>query len=668
MHAVPCNFLYLIPLIPFVVSAINGLIGRKLPRVLNGLLACAAVAGSAFFAVQAVLTLHNTTGEHNYLTQKLWTWITTPKLTVNFELMVDPLTSVLLLIVTGVGFLIHLYSVGYMEHEDDPSRFFCQLNLFVGFMLVLVMAQNLLVMFIGWEGVGACSYLLIGFYFLENEKASAGKKAFIVNRVGDVSFVMGVLLLLAALQSVTGTSTLDFTQLRDLVPKLALKRINFNLGTFWHMAGNLELQGISLPGIIALLLLGGATGKSAQIPLYVWLPDAMAGPTPVSALIHAATMVTAGVFMICRMSFLFVLSPHAMGVIAWVGALTALFAAIMGLAQRDIKKVLAYSTISQLGYLFLAVGVGAFSSAIFHLTTHAFFKALLFLGAGAVIHSLHGEQDMFKMGGLASKLPLTYWPFLLATLAIAGIPPFAGFFSKDEILAHVWHSQMGMGHRALFAVGLAAAFLTAFYMFRLFFMVFWGPTHLTHHQVEHIHDSPWTMALPLAVLGVLATFGGALNLPFGHEWLHHKLEPALATFQVEHHVSMGSELMLMGLSVAVALAGIALAYQLYAGEDRDQRLQRMPGGPLYWLVYNKFFIDEIYEVLIVTPLLAFSQFLRYIVDATVIDGWLVLGPARIVAGLGARLKEFQSGDVQRYILLLTIGATAMVVYLTTHYR
>jgi NADH-quinone oxidoreductase subunit L len=652
------EYLHLIPLIPLVVAAINGMFGRFFPRMLCAGGAVTAILTSFYWAVRAVVDLANLDGGHNMLRQELWTWIQTGSFRVDLGLMVDPLTGLMLMIITGIGSLIHIYSVGYMDHEEDWHRFFCALNLFVSFMLVLVMATSLPVMFIGWEGVGVCSYLLIGFYYKEEEKASAGKKAFIVNRVGDVSFMLGMLLLGLTMAKVTGEASLDFMKINAAADALAREK----LAVAWTGAD--AHGGILVVTVVCLLLFGGATGKSAQIPLYVWLPDAMAGPTPVSALIHAATMVTSGIFMICRLSPLFVHAPEALGVIAWVGALTALFAALIAVTQRDIKKVLAYSTVSQLGYMFLALGVGAFSTAMFHLTTHAFFKALMFLGAGSVIHSLHGEQDIFKMGNLRRKIPVTYWTFLAGLLAIMGIFPFAGFFSKDEILWKTWSSEHGSP--ILYLIGLFTAVLTAFYMTRMFTLVFLAPSNVDKHHKKKIHESPLSMLFALGVLAFLSVFGGLMNVPhalFGHEWLDATLQPSLAVQHAAHHAgSVWTERLFMVISVLAAAISGLVARSMYIDPERRRFLEEAGRTSVHSLLLNKFYVDEIFDAVIVKPILAFSKFLKDLFDALLIDKVFVHGPGFVARELAGLLREFQSGDVQRYLLMLTLGAISVLVY------
>jgi NADH-quinone oxidoreductase subunit L len=534
----------------------------------------------------------------------------------------------MLLVVTGVGFLIHVYSVGYMAHEDGYWRFFSYMNLFMFFMTVLVLAGNALLMFVGWEGVGLASYLLIGFYYQKNSAADAGKKAFIVNRIGDFGFLIGIFLLLA----------------------------NFGTLTFSEIAAKLAAAPAWQGGIltaIALCLLLGATGKSAQLPLYVWLPDAMEGPTPVSALIHAATMVTAGVYMIARMHALFDRSPFALGIVAVVGAATALFAATIGLVQNDIKRVLAYSTISQLGYMFLGCGVAAYSAAIFHLMTHAFFKALLFLAAGSVIHALGGEQDLRRMGGLRKKIPVTFWTMTAAVFAIAGFFPFAGFFSKDAILYAAF--LQGTGGKALWFFGLVTALMTSFYMFRLWYLTFLGESR--NHEA-HPHESPWSMLAPLVLLAVLSVCGGWI----GVERFGAFLAPSVGEIPSAGG-SASIEISLSVLAVLVALAGWWLADRFYRQQpDTPARLAAaMPHG--YKLVLNKYFVDEIYGFTIVKPLLAFSKFfLGWVIDVAFVGGaaWLLGGVAQF---MGAILQRWQSGNLRSYAAWLALGAAAVLLFL-----
>jgi len=570
----------------------------------------------------------------------LYTWIAASPLTIEATLRVDALTSVLLLIITGIGFLIHVYSVGYMHDDADEARFFAYTNLFVASMLVLVMGDSLPLLFVGWEGVGLCSYLLIGFWWQDPANADAGRKAFVANRIGDAAFLIGMFLLFWHMNQL-GTPSLAFGDVNGAAQKLAQ----------------------AAPGVvtaICLLLVIGATGKSAQIPLYVWLPDAMAGPTPVSALIHAATMVTAGVYLICRLSPLFVQAPLALDVVATIGATTALFAATIGLVQRDLKKILAYSTISQLGYMFLAVGVGAFSVGVFHLMTHAFFKACLFLGAGSVMHGLHGELDVWKMGGLRKRMPITAATFLVASLSISGVPGFAGFFSKDMILegAFVGH------HYVLWLMGTVAAGLTAFYMFRAFFLAFMGKSRLTHELEHHAHESPSTMTMPLIVLGVLAVVSGWVGLPHGFLWgneFGHYLAPVVADI-AHHEISTGTLLGLMALASGVGFAGIGAAWYLYIREPQLPELLQARARAAYDLLYHKYWVDEIYEALVIRSYVRLSGVFWRVVDAQVIDG-AVNGTANLIGRVSSSWRRVQSGNLQHYAYMMVAGALGVIVAL-----
>jgi len=618
-----------IPLIPLLGSVINLFWGRALGRKNAGAVACAAV-GASFAIAFYVFWQLPATGVFRDL---VYTWIESGAFKANLAFQVDALTAVMLLIVTGIGFLIHLYSLGYMGHDEDVVRFFVYLNLFIFFMLVLVMGDNLLLFFVGWEGVGLCSYLLIGFWYQDANNAIAGNKAFIVNRIGDFGFVVGIFLLVTELGR-QGVWTLDFAELQNHVQML-------NPATI---------------GLITLLLFVGATGKSAQIPLFVWLPDAMAGPTPVSALIHAATMVTAGVYMTARLHFLFSLAPATMALIAWIGAATAIFAATIALTQNDIKKVLAYSTVSQLGYMFLAVGMGAFSAAIFHVFTHAFFKACLFLGSGSVIHALGGEQDMRKMGGLKRYMPKTYWTYVIATLAIAGIPFTAGFFSKDLIL---WQT-FSHGAMALWAIGLVTAGLTAFYMFRQLFLVFHGDCRADAHAKAHLHESPAVMTWPLIVLAIGAIFTGWLGAPeylWGSRW-DLWLQPVLGTAEA-HQGSLSTEILVTLLTLAVVAVGIYLAYAKYGKAAVE--FDRGTGGLLYRLSLNKFYVDELYDFIFVRPFTACARFFAQFIDPWAIDG-SVNGIAATVRGLGWIWRGLQTGNVQHYVAGFLIGTLALLAY------
>ncbi|HWC13101.1 MAG TPA: NADH-quinone oxidoreductase subunit L [Actinomycetota bacterium] len=552
----------------------------------------------------------------------LFDWIEVPGLAAGFDLLIDPLSVVMLLVVTGVGALIHIYSIGYMRGDDRFARFFGYLNLFAAAMLVLVLADNLLLLYLGWEGVGLCSYLLIGFWFDRPSAANAAKKAFIVNRIGDFAFLLGIFLLASAAGSLT------------------LGQVNASAGAL----------GAGVATTVSLLLFAGATGKSAQIPLYVWLPDAMEGPTPVSALIHAATMVTAGVYMVARLSPVFE-AGDALIVVGWIGALTALWAAVIAATEYDIKKVLAYSTVSQLGYMFIAHGVHAYSAGVFHLVTHAFFKALMFLGAGAVMHALAGETDMRKMGGLRKVMPVTGWTFMAGWLAICGVIPFAGFFSKDAILASAWEQ----GRYDLWAIGVVTALLTAFYMSRMYFRVFEGRVKLP--EGVHVHDAPPTMAVALVPLAGLAIVGGAINLP-GLLTLEHFLEPVLGAAHVPEGLVAW---VLGGVALFVAATGILVARALYgsrAGSVRRRTLYaRAP-----WLVdaaRNKFYVDELYGRTIVGPGKRVAAFATDVVDARLVDGFIV-GTGRTVATVAERFRRFQTGYVRSYAAVFLFGVVLIL--------
>ena len=639
-------FIVLFPLAGFLV---NGLFGKHLSKRAITLTACASTGLSFFLALLAFSQLLKTPVEEvQQLSFNYFRWIQSGTFIANFGFMFDQLTGVMILVVTGIGFLIHIYSAGYMAHEQGYYRFFTYLNLFMFSMLVLILANNFLLMFVGWEGVGLCSYLLIGFYFRKQSAADAGKKAFIVNRVGDFGFTLAVMLIFWTFGSIDFQTVFTQAKTYNLEP----------LGTLGVLT------------VVCILLFIGATGKSAQVPLYVWLPDAMEGPTPVSALIHAATMVTAGVYMVARCNALFVLSPTAMLLVAIVGALTAIFAASIGLVQNDIKKVLAYSTVSQLGYMFLGCGVGAFTAGIFHLMTHAFFKALLFLGSGSVIHALGGEQDIRKMGGLKNKIKTTWWTMLVGTVAIAGFPPLAGFFSKDEILWRAFASERG--HLLLWLVGAVAAGMTSFYMFRMMLLTFYGKSRMTHEVEHHVHESPASMTLPLQVLAVGSVVAGWLGIPhvIGHlvhvgNAFEHFLEPVF-----EHPVKIGShgsdaaEWGLMGVSVGIALAGLMLARQFYLTNPAlpESLMNRFHG--LYTTLLNKYWVDEIYDALIVQPVKLISTYLLWkFVDVLIIDG-IVNGSGKLVQANGAWLKRFQSGYARAYGTWILFGAVTVVAYMT----
>jgi NADH-quinone oxidoreductase subunit L len=659
--------LYLIPLFPFLGFVVNAALGRRLPKSVSGLIATGAMAfsfGVSATAVWRLLQLEPIGGVRS-MQETLYTWIGSGSLQVPLAFRLDPLGAVMILIVTGIGTLIHLYSTAYMHEERDPeyARYFSYLNLFAAFMLVLVLGANFPVMFIGWEGVGLCSYLLIGFWFAKPSAADAGKKAFVVNRIGDFGFILGMLALFWAF------GTLDFQEIAIAVAALPADPAS--------IAGATVLTGATL------LLFLGATGKSAQIPLYVWLPDAMEGPTPVSALIHAATMVTAGVYMIGRNAVLFSHAPFTLEVVAIVGVATALLAGTIGLVQNDIKRVLAYSTVSQLGYMFLAMGVGAFAGGIFHLYTHAFFKALLFLGSGAVIHALHGEQDLRHMGGLRKALPITFWTFLIGTVAIAGLPPLAGFFSKDEIL---WKT-FSHGHTVLWLVAVITAFLTATYMFRLLYLAFYGERRAapaaaaTHgpagaalpdhpHAPHHLHDAPAPMAIALVVLAIGSVLAGFVGVPHalgGHNQIDAFLAPSFrapgaAAVAEAVHEDTALELGLMGLSTLVALAGIGAAtfFFLRTPAAADSLARSFSG--VHRLLLGKYFVDELYDRVVVQPIKAVSRGVLWRgVDAGIIDG-TVNAVGLVVRGWSAVLRRLQTGSVRAYAMSLFMGVIVIVGY------
>ena len=639
--------LWIIPLLPLLGAAINGLLGAKWSNKLVNTVAIGATGLSFLAALEAVREFSHVAPDQIPWVQQYFSWIVAGNFRAGFDLQVDQLTVVMLLVVTGVGWLIHIYSTGYMAHEGGYYRFFSYLNLFMFFMLILVLAANYVLLFVGWEGVGLASYLLIGFYFLRKSAADAGKKAFIVNRIGDFGFMLGMFLLFRTF------GTLDFVSL-------------FAKATPWPADAMGDLGSLT---VACLLLFMGAAGKSAQLPLYVWLPDAMEGPTPVSALIHAATMVTAGVYVVARSHVLFVRAPTAMLVVAVVGCATAIFAATIGLVQTDIKKVLAYSTVSQLGYMFLACGVGAFSAGIFHLMTHAFFKALLFLAAGSVIHAMGGEQDMRKMGGLSKKIRWTYVTMLTATLAIAGIPPLAGFFSKDSILLSAFQSENGgpnVGH-VLYAIGLLTALLTSFYMFRLMFLTFFGKERYDEHHV-HVHESPNSMLVPLMILALLSIVGGWLAAPAfwgGTDLFAKFLEPVFAAGSGAEAAGAEAaahalEIPLAIVAVIAALVGLFVAYWLYLKQPgkADSLAKSLHG--VYTTLLNKYYVDEIYSAAIIRPLMWIStNILWKAVDVNVIDG-TVNGIASGTTALGDGVRHAQSGNTRSYAVWVVIGAVVII--------
>jgi NADH-quinone oxidoreductase subunit L len=642
--------LRLIPLLPFLGAAVLMLFGRKWKRDTVALVAAGAIAASCFVVVDAFFAALPEAAESGGLTDNVFTWIAAGDLKVDLALRMDGLSGLLCLIITFIGFLIHVYASGYMADDPDYARFFAYLNLFCGAMLVLVLGDSLPIMFIGWEGVGLCSYLLIGFWYSSNDNADAGKKAFITNRIGDFGFLIGMFLLYQY------GGSLNVPEINEAAKS----------GAFAHVLW----WGMPVAFWAALFLFVGATGKSAQIPLYVWLPDAMAGPTPVSALIHAATMVTAGVYMVARMHAVYLLAPAAMAIVAIVGAATALFAAVIGFAQNDFKKVLAYSTVSQLGFMFAGVGTANWNAGVFHLFTHAFFKAGLFLCAGSVMHAMSGSGDITIMGGLRKRIPWTHGVFFVCWLAICGIPIFSGFFSKDSIIVGAWATEAYGEHMAwvgkLVAVMLAVAALgTAFYMSRLYFLVFSGDKTRAPHDIDHhIHESPTVMVAPLVLLAIGATLGGFIGLPgslFGHpewNWLAHDLE-TVGLHEVE--VNHGLEILFMVLSTGLALVGIGLAYLFYGGGYREPARQFAAGAPGFVkLVQDKFRIDELYDALIIRPVRKVSRAIFFVVDRVIVDKILVEGSAAIVGVTGRIARTFQVGDGQSYMAVFAVGVAALV--------
>ncbi|MGB3105884.1 NADH-quinone oxidoreductase subunit L [Sphingobacterium siyangense] len=633
------ELVWLIPLLPLIGFIVNGLGRNTFSKGMIGAVGSAVVLISFVCSCLLFSEVYQArqAGQAGIIEQHVFDWIAVGNLKIGLSFLVDPLSAIMLLIVTGIGFLIHVYSIGYMHHDNGFGKFFAYLNLFIFFMLLLVLGSNYLVMFIGWEGVGLCSYLLIGFWYKNSSYANAAKKAFVMNRIGDLGFLLAVFLILGTFGS------LEFS-------------------TVFPAAKNFAVGDITVVSITILLFIA-ATGKSAQIPLFTWLPDAMAGPTPVSALIHAATMVTAGIYMIARSNVLFILSPFTLQLISVIAICTALLAAAIALTQNDIKKVLAYSTVSQLGYMFLGLGVGAFTGAFFHVLTHAFFKALLFLGAGSVIHGMSEEQDMRKMGGLKKAMPITYLTMLMGTIAIAGIPPFSGFFSKDEILAGAFAASP-----VLWGLGFIGALMTAFYMFRMLFMTFFGTFRGTEEQKHHLHESPKSMTMPLIVLAILSVVGGVINLPAvlgGNHWLEDFLAPVFsegkAIIPATHHLEHSTEYLLMAVSVVGVLIMVALAFNKYvkrqqlpeAGEDTRSFLAN--------LSYNKFYVDELYDSIIVRPINWLSAFFGNVVDQRGIDG-VVNGAGKATFDTGKVLRLLQNGNVGFYLLMMVIGVIAIFIY------
>ncbi len=652
------DYVWLIPVFPAIGFMINGFFGRSLGKKVVSWVGPSAIGLSFLTSIIIFFELIGKPPAERLFEKVIFDWVVSGSFQTVIGYQIDPLSILMALVVTGVSFFIHIYSVGYMHDDPGYTRYFTFLNLFVFMMLNLILANNFLLMFVGWEGVGLCSYLLIGFWYEKDSAANAGKKAFVVNRVGDFGFILGIFLLFI------NFGTLDFTDI------------------FGSLQKNPHLLDPTTVTIITILLFIGACGKSAQIPLYVWLPDAMEGPTPVSSLIHAATMVTAGVYMVARCNVLYSMAPISMAIVAIVGVATAVYTASIGFCQNDIKKVLAYSTISQLGYMFLGVGVGAFSAGIFHLMTHAFFKGLLFLGAGSVMHALSGELDMRKMGALRKKIPYTFWTFFIATLAIAGIPGLSGFFSKDEILWQAFSSSHG--HILLWAVAAIAAGMTAFYMFRALFMAFFGESRVDEHVAHHIHESPKIMTVPLMVLAVLSIIGGYIGVPHvlgGTNHIHEFLAPVLGggaepakahagiSILSQAWASGGEagghsatlELIMMVVSVVIALIGIGIAYLFYVKNPALPKMLAERWKRLYKLVFNKYYVDELYEILFINSLKNLGTALWKGFDEFVIDG-AINGTAYLIGLLSGAMRKMQTGLVQNYAFSMIVGGIVLAVY------
>ena len=620
------NLALVLVLAPFLGFLINVFFGKSLGKTVSGIIGTAAVVISF---IVTLFFFNQITSTEKPLQITLFDWIQISNLKINLGFLLDQLSLLWLLFVTGIGSLIHLYSISYMHDDENMHKFFSYLNLFVFFMITLVIGSNLLVLFIGWEGVGLCSYLLIGFWFKNQDYNDAAKKAFIMNRIGDLGLLIGMFILGSMF------STLDYATLQSAI------------------AGATDLN-VPLLSLAALCLFIGACGKSAQIPLYTWLPDAMAGPTPVSALIHAATMVTAGIFMVTRLNFVFDLAPDVQTIIAIVGGVTSLVAATIGLVQTDIKKVLAYSTVSQLGLMFLALGFGAYEVAVFHVITHAFFKACLFLGSGSVIHGLHGEQDMRKMGGLRKAMPITFWTMLVSSLAISGVPFFSGFFSKDEILLTAFHNNI-----PLYIVGSIASVMTAFYMFRLMFLTFFKDFRGTEEQKHHLHESDGLITFPLMILALLATFGGVISLP-GNSWLNEYLSPLFTKVAGEEHHLGTTEYILMGVAVIGGLVGILIAYIKYFKQDNIPESDENITG-LTKVLYNKYYVDEGYDALFVAPINFLSKFFRDYIETGL--SALVFGLGKVTNEIGFQGRKLQNGSVGVYLFAFVLGLCAIVSYI-----
>ncbi len=638
------DYVWLVPLFPLLGFLANILFGRRVGKTSVSWIACGTVGFSFVSSAKILVDLLGLPMGERLVQRVIFPWILSGSFSVDVGFQIDPLSAVMVLVVSGVGFLIHIYSVGYMAKDPAYSRYFAYLNLFTFSMLTLVLANNFLLMYVGWEAVGLCSYLLIGFWFEKKSAADAGKKAFIVNRVGDFGFALGIFLIFWTFGSL-------------------------NFSHVFNAASDNLAVGSPLATAITLLLFMGATGKSAQIPLYVWLPDAMEGPTPVSALIHAATMVTAGVYMVARCSALYLLAPVSLSLVAVIGIATAIYSASIALVQKDIKRVLAYSTISQLGYMFLACGVGAFTAGIFHLVTHAFFKALLFLGAGSVIHALSGEQDLTKMGGLRKRIPITFWTFLAGTLAISGIPGLSGFFSKDEIL---WEA-FSTGHTLLWIIGVITAGMTAFYMFRLLYLAFFGEPRFSLEVERHVHESPKSMTVPLVGLAVLSVIGGYIGIPHSLGGRGHFSQFLSEVFVSKHqaetaqHFPPSSEYLVMAVSIVVVLIGIFLAYRLYV---KNPQLTGRWGEKLkgvYAILSNKYYVDEIYSAIFVRPIVKLATFLWQVFDVRVIDG-IANGSAYVVGWLGGKARRLHTGFFRNYALSLFLGAIIILGYLILKLR
>jgi NADH-quinone oxidoreductase subunit L len=669
-HPIQTDFIRWIVFLPLLGAIVNGVLGAKIQKRLGkgaiAIIACAPVVVAFLLAVNAFFILKGLEPEKRFLIDNLYRWIDLGSLQVDMAFLIDPLSAVMILVVTGIGGLIHIYATGYMHDDNGFWRFFAYLNLFTAAMLTLVLGDSLLLLFVGWEGVGLCSYALIGFWYTDHNNARAGNKAFIVNRVGDFGFVLGMFLLFWSFDA-QGHGTLTFREMVQWAPTIK----------------DSLLWGWPVITLATLFLFVGATGKSAQIPLFVWLPDAMAGPTPVSALIHAATMVTAGVYMTARMNVFFSMAPTTLHVIAVIGVATALVAASIALTQYDIKKVLAYSTVSQLGYMFIGIGVGGYAAAVFHLMTHAFFKACLFLGAGSVIHAMHHEQDMRKMGGLKAWMPVTFITFFISVLAIAGFPPFAGFFSKDEIL---WLAASN-GHWTIWFLAVCGAGLSAFYMFRQLFMTFYGTSRADHHTQEHLHESPQVMTLPLVILAIGAVFAGFVGLPgvLGGSQFANWLEPVIHAHE-EAHASGALEWGLMAVSVSVASLGVFLAYLMYRRESLSPAIfADLAGGLFYRLFDRKWYFDEIYQVVFVNGTLLIARFGslfdQYIIDGIVngaaaltrfvswlnglFDQYIIDGMVNLIAnvtfGIGNKLRRVQTGNINSYLYGILIAVVLLII-------